>query len=125
MLSRNDVLSRKFSGAETKRSLGEPRQDCRAAGESLAPLNQPGSGSKLDGHPLFQPAMHYSLHGRRKRVLRKSLPLLSGWSETIERPLVCELTSPFTDSNRSECAPTYSYFTIKSLTLPFGQTMYS
>ena len=45
-LSQNDVLSWEFSGAETKRSLGEPRQDCRAAGESLAPLNRSGSGSR-------------------------------------------------------------------------------
>ena len=41
-LSRNDVLPWKFSGAETKRSLGEPRQDCRVAGEWLAPSNRLG-----------------------------------------------------------------------------------
>ena len=37
---------------------------------------------------------------------------------------VRELTSPFTNPNQSECAPTYYCFTIKSLTLLFGQTMY-
>ena len=52
-------------------------------------------------------------------------PTLSfGWSDTIERPLIRELTSPFTDPNRSECTLTYSHSTIKSLTLLFGQTMY-
>ena len=34
------------SRRENKKILGELRQDCRAAGESLSPLNRPRSGSR-------------------------------------------------------------------------------
>ena len=149
------------------------RQECRAAGESLAPLNRPGSG--LGGKRWWslmavqRGLYRWPLHGLLKRsyatgrldvptnnhhqrassskvkfplrtcrvshktwwpsfvptsdASRKSCSSLSGWLETIERPLVRDLTSPFTYPNRSKCAPTYSCFTIKSLTLLFGQTM--
>ena len=46
------------------------------------------------------------------------------WSETIEKPLVREVTFPITDPNRSVVTLIYSCFIIKSLTLLFGQTMY-
>ena len=85
-LSRNDVLSWAFSGAETKRNLGDPRQDCWATGESLAPLNRPGSESRGRRSCLFQRAMHYGLHGRRKWVSRETM--MSIWFVNHETPVV-------------------------------------
>ena len=80
--------------------------------------------TKLHGNPLFQGALHCGLHGRQKRVSLKCLLSLSGSSERTKRPRVHKLTSPSTDPNRSERAAMYSHFTIKSLTLLFGQNLY-
>lgn len=45
-LTRNDVLSCEFSSAGSRRSRGEPHQECRVAEELLTPLNRPGRGSR-------------------------------------------------------------------------------
>ena len=47
------------AGAETKISLGETRQDCKATGESLAPLNRLLSESKIMENHFFLVVNHY------------------------------------------------------------------
>ena len=78
--------------------------------------------TKLDVNFLLQRALHYSLHERRKRVSRKNLLLLSGWSETTERP---RIRKPLNRTQPSQFELRHSCFTIKSLTLLFGQLLYT
>lgn len=62
---------------EIKRSLREPRQDCRAAKELFAPLNRSENLSQERRYgPLYQRALLCSLHGKWKRNSRKNLALL-------------------------------------------------
>ena len=97
-LTLSTVPKWEFSGAKTKRSLGGPRQDRRVPGESLAPLNRPGSDSRErrsglarchsnercitaytgEENEFHEKAYRYSLDGQTRLNTVRPLPCILG-----------------------------------------------
>ena len=110
------------------------RQDCKASGESLAPLNWPENGSwerrcglarcrskvSIERRTTACTGDENKFHGKACSYSPDSLKRLNNRS-FLSWPLPLPIP---TDPNRSECALTYSCFTIRWLPLLFGQSMY-